>query len=384
MKFKDYRKLAAAMDVRIRQLTADGIHGAAVIDHMVSHLSDLQRIWVGTSDAELLRLTEEFPGFYEYASLMEEAAEAERQKPSRSYDGLPELPNALKEMISALLSTAAVLERRYRAAVDAQRRPDLERQLDELAQQHTRWLADCESYRSALKAADVPEKSRDLMMVAVSRLSESIADLKARALQKFAERAKVHSLLPNLTANGRFMHDFLAAPAPCFALGLVEERKRHYGVLALQPTEIIAPEIYEAGFNFGHAVLGTADYEVIQFSFHFYGFQTYHVLVNPNNPQVQAVITRMVEAGEYFFFAINSNHSATAFRADMGQSNLTGLRDHMGRLQRSSSTEAEYQTALDQFRRLHTPPGQLLTWVCRDEADYLDLTQDRFEMRPAR
>jgi hypothetical protein len=123
MKFKDYRKLAAAMDVRIRQLTADGIHGAAVIDHMVSHLSDLQRIWVGTSDAELLRLTEEFPGFYEYASLMEEAAEAERQKPSRSYDGLLELPNALKEMISALLSTAAVLERRYRAAV----RYDIER-----------------------------------------------------------------------------------------------------------------------------------------------------------------------------------------------------------------------------------------------------------------
>jgi len=33
-------------------------------------------------------------------------------------------------------------------------------------------------------------------------------------------------LLPRLTVNRSFMSAFLAAPPPCFALGLVEERRR--------------------------------------------------------------------------------------------------------------------------------------------------------------
>jgi hypothetical protein len=93
--------------------------------------------------------------------------------------------------------------------------------------------------------------------------------------------SKVHRLRPRLTVNGQFMRDFLSAEIPCFALGMVEERQRPCGFLALRPPKVIPPTITNAGFRFGHALLGNADVAVVQFVFAFYGFETYNVLVNP-------------------------------------------------------------------------------------------------------
>ncbi len=195
--------------------------------------------------------------------------------------------------------------------------------------------------------------------------------------------SNVHALLPKLTVNGQLIRDFMAAPTPCFALGLVEERKRQRGFLALRPDEVIPPEISAGGFNFGHALLGTSGFEVIQFAFHFYRFETYNVLVNPNNRLVKAVLTRMVESGDYFFFAISPNQSVTAFRSEFGRENLAGLTDNMRRIQKSTTSETEYRTAVAHFSRHPNPPGQVLNWICRDNIDYLDLTLDRIEMSPA-
>lgn len=35
--------------------------------------------------------------------------------------------------------------------------------------------------------------------------------------------SNIYPLRPRLTVNGRFMTDFIAAEAPCFALGLVDD-----------------------------------------------------------------------------------------------------------------------------------------------------------------
>ncbi|MGH7592449.1 MAG: hypothetical protein ACRELE_01145 [Gemmatimonadales bacterium] len=192
----------------------------------------------------------------------------------------------------------------------------------------------------------------------------------------------VHTLLPKLTANRQFVHDLCNAEKPCFAMGLLEERKRPCGFLALRLNEAIPTEVTHLGFSFGHGLLGTSQFEVILFSFRFYGFKTYHVLVNPNNPLVQAVITRMIDGGDYFFFAIRPTTSSTAFRADMGEDNLSQLKANWGRIQRSTTSEADYEKAVRQFRLHPNPPGQVLEWVCRDNIEYLDLTRDRMEMKP--
>ena len=105
----------------------------------------------------------------------------------------------------------------------------------------------------------------------------------------------MNSVLPTLIVNSQLIRDFMAAPVPCCALGLVEEGNRSYSFLALRPHVPIPSGITAAGFNFGHALLGNSDFEVIQFAFEFYGFETYHVLLNPSNSVVQTVVNSMME-----------------------------------------------------------------------------------------
>ena len=193
----------------------------------------------------------------------------------------------------------------------------------------------------------------------------------------------VYPLLPKLTANRQFIDDFVAAKAPCFALGMIEERKQELGLLALRPGETIPPEVMEPGFNFGHSILGNDHFEVLHFAFEFYGFRTYNVLVNPNNPLVQAVLETMIDSGEYFFLAIMPDQSVTAFRSEIGHENLEGLKDNLARIRSSTTNDVQYQQALRLFQKHPFPPGRLLTWVCRDNVGYLDITTDRLEMTPA-
>lgn len=194
--------------------------------------------------------------------------------------------------------------------------------------------------------------------------------------------SEVYPLLPRLTVNRQFMSAFIAADTPCFALGMVEERKKQCGFLALRPDKVIPAEVSNVGFRFGHSLLGTSQFEVVHFAFEFYGFEIYNVLINPNNPLVQAVLTAMVESRDYFFFVLSSNGSATAFRSEIGEENLAGLKTNLPRIQRSTTTDMQYRKAVAQFERNPDPAGTLLDWVCRDNIEYLDLTKDRLDLNP--
>lgn len=189
--------------------------------------------------------------------------------------------------------------------------------------------------------------------------------------------------LPPLTLNRRFVQDFLAQDAPCFALGLIEAQGQPCAVLALRPGVAIPPGITDLGFNLGHTVLGDADFELIHFAFEFYGFATYNVLLNPSNPHVRTVVSRMLEHGGYFIMALGPEQQVCAFRAEVGAHDLRGLRDHRRRINGSTTTPAQYRETLAQFRARPNPPGRLLNWVCRDQAAALDLTTDRLELAPA-
>lgn len=82
MSMKEFHQLAARIDQQMQQLAAEGVSEAhAVINRMMGHVPDLHRIWVNTSDQQLIVLSREFPGFYRYARIMEEVSEAERNKP---------------------------------------------------------------------------------------------------------------------------------------------------------------------------------------------------------------------------------------------------------------------------------------------------------------
>jgi hypothetical protein len=193
----------------------------------------------------------------------------------------------------------------------------------------------------------------------------------------------VRPMLPRLTVNRHFMSEFIAEEPPCLALGLVEEGAGRCALIALRLEKAIPRKVSAAGFRFGHSLLGARSWEVVHFAFEFYGFETYNVLIDPRNPAARSVLNTMVETGDYFFFALNSDRSATAFRSEIGSDNLAGLKANMSRIRSSTTTDAQYDMAVAQFGKRPEPPGQLLTWVCRDNGGSLDLAEDRLVLSPA-
>jgi hypothetical protein len=82
-------KLAEAIDILVRQLEANGVSDAWLMEQMVGHLLDLQWLWSTLSDEKLIYYCCEYPGLYNYGTLMEEAAIAESKKAKTSYGHLP-------------------------------------------------------------------------------------------------------------------------------------------------------------------------------------------------------------------------------------------------------------------------------------------------------
>ena len=191
----------------------------------------------------------------------------------------------------------------------------------------------------------------------------------------------MRTALPTLTMNGSFLREFVDAAAPCFGLSLIEEGKSRCGCVALRFEQAIPRPVLNRGFCFGHQLLRYGDVEVVHFVFDFYGFATYHALFNPHHPLASAVLSAIMVSGDYFFFALDSDNSTTAFRSELGEGNLQSLRKYMPSLRRAA-TEAQYERALALFQRHPEPPGTLLRWVCRNQA-YLDFTEDRLELTPA-
>jgi len=130
-------------------------------------------------------------------------------------------------------------------------------------------------------------------------------------------------------------------------------------------------------------LFGSAAFVVLHLVFAFPGFQTYHVLLNPNNMLVQAVLRTMLDDGDYFFFALQPQGQVTAFRAAIGSDSLAILRANRARLEASTTTAAQYQQALTAFAAHPEPPGVLLPWGCRETVAALDLTTDRLRLTPA-
>jgi hypothetical protein len=54
----------------------------------------------------------------------------------------------------------------------------------------------------------------------------------------------------------------------------------------------------------------------------------------------------------------------------------------MARIEASTTTEDLYEEAVSLFTECPNPSGTMLTWVCRNNPDYLDLAEDPLTMSP--
>ena len=178
MSMNEFRRLAAKIDQHMQQLSAQGVHDAhAIINRMVGYVPDLHKIWVGTSDDQLMMLSNEFPGFYRYALTMEEASEAERNKASRPYDSMQEFTEPHKKMMATLLTGAATLERGYQAFLGSGNLQVFQTQVNELDKQHQQWLSDLETFKNSLRTHSLEPKTLEYVNESFGRLAERLKKL---------------------------------------------------------------------------------------------------------------------------------------------------------------------------------------------------------------
>jgi len=178
MSMNEFRRLAAKMDQHMQQLAAQGVNDApAIINRMMGYVPDLHRIWVETADDQLIALSNEFPGFYRYAVIMEEASEAERNKVSRPYDGMAPFSEQHKQKAAQLLATAATLERGYQALLGSGNLQVAQPQVKEMDKLHRQWLSDLESFKISLRAQGAESMVLEYVNEAFGRLAERIKKL---------------------------------------------------------------------------------------------------------------------------------------------------------------------------------------------------------------
>lgn len=171
---QENNRIAAAIDLRMRQLEKQGIQGAAIFDHMLGYMQGLQQIYDTASDKVLADLCQHYPGFYRYADMMESMSEKNQQMVeagTHPYRGQPELPEKLKRSLAALMSSAADLERAFQSAVDSGGFPRQADQLDSLKRQ---WGADLQRLVELFRSSDVAPESQMVVQNALKAMAERI------------------------------------------------------------------------------------------------------------------------------------------------------------------------------------------------------------------
>ena len=177
-------KLAAAIDQRVRQLEAQGVDDAALLEQMVGHILDLQWLWSTVSDEKLAFLCREYPGLYRYGMLMEEAAEAESKKAKNAYGHLSELPDSVKATVAQLLTDGATLERGLQTILDEQGQRDMWLEIEVMEGHYEHWVAQFAGLINELRAANVPEESRTMMKQIFEPMAQRINHLHGQVFAK--------------------------------------------------------------------------------------------------------------------------------------------------------------------------------------------------------
>ena len=169
----DPSQVAAAINLRVRQLEAQGLTGIALVNRMVGHMQDLQTIYSVTSDRALQDLCRRFPGFKRYARLMEEVSEQNQAMAAAGthpYGDLPELPEPLKASLVHVMGTAVALEREFEAAVASGH----DHQAERLTAMRRQWANDLERLVREFQSSDLPLRSQALVQEAVKAVAERI------------------------------------------------------------------------------------------------------------------------------------------------------------------------------------------------------------------
>ena len=105
-----------------------------------------------------------------------------------------------------------------------------------------------------VRGSELSAEAQQPILRAFKDMTASIRQLHdtATSAQALARHHTVQTFRPRMTVNRRFMADFMAADAPCLALGFVEEQKRVSGFLALRPDPPVPRHVTDIGLALVH------------------------------------------------------------------------------------------------------------------------------------
>lgn len=177
-------KIAAAIDLRVRQLEAKGVGDAALLEQMIGYILDLQWLWSTVSDEKLAFLCREYPGLYRYGMLMEEATEAENKKAKTSYAHLPELPDSVKPIVAQLLTDGAMIERELQTILNEQGQRDMWLEIEVMDGNHEHWVTQFAGLTDLLRVAHVPKESHAMVIHIFELMAQRINHLHDQVFAK--------------------------------------------------------------------------------------------------------------------------------------------------------------------------------------------------------
>lgn len=217
----------------------------------------------------------------------------------------------------------------------------------------------------------------------VLRKSDLELGIEAVTQRRRASPSAAPQALPALAVNHLFMMDLMAAQPPCFALGLVEATGSTTGCIAMRPAQSIPEHSTSQGFRFGHSMVGDQHHQAIHVAFEFYGYGSFHGLVDPSNLIARAVLDRMLATQDYFFFVINPDQTVLTFRSYLEDANLAGLRSTRTQFAGAQCPPEHYDRMVVAFKHQRKRGERVMTWVCRDNPAYLDLVAHRLDLNPS-
>ncbi|MGD9249281.1 MAG: hypothetical protein PVI60_15050 [Desulfobacteraceae bacterium] len=187
------------------------------------------------------------------------------------------------------------------------------------------------------------------------------------------------TFLHPLTFNEYFIRSLTAEDVPCAAVGIVETAGKEKGFIALKTEGQISNQ--QSGFDLGTELLGNDNFAMLHLVLDFGGDHIYDVLLNLGAPATKRVLSVWKETGDYFFFVFKGG-GLTAFHQSLGQQ--WSEHNYFGIIENADSPQSRYDGAVEAFRKNKMAHGLFFDLKYQDREEFLDLKENRFEVKPAR
>jgi hypothetical protein len=192
-------------------------------------------------------------------------------------------------------------------------------------------------------------------------------------------KSNVITFLPPLTFNEHFLRAFTAEDAPCAALGIVETAGKENGFIALRTEGEIGNQ--QGGFELGTELLGNDSFAMLHLILNFSNDHVYDVLLNLGAAATKRVMRVWEATGDYFFFVFKDG-GMTAFHQKIDEPWYEY--NYFGVMENADKTQPRYDGAVDSFKNNRMEHGLFLDLNYQNRVDFLDLKDNRFEVKPAR